>query len=111
MSSRFSIAWTDSARTDLLAIVDYVVDRDGRGRCRSLTREDRRRRARSGTMPRRCRNRARTRDRGITAYRELLVGPYRVLFAIRDATVVLTTLYGRRGLAELLVERALRHHG
>lgn len=46
---------------------------------------------------------------GVTGYRELLVGPYRIMFAVRDtAVVILTVLDGRRDLGELLIERALR---
>jgi hypothetical protein len=60
-------------------------------------------------MPRRCRIVPELEADGIATYRELLVGPYRVTFAIRDATiVVLTALDGRGDLTELLVERALR---
>lgn len=109
MSERFGIVWTDTARNDLLAIIDYLVDRDGVDAAEALY--DKIVDAVRGvkTMPRRCRIVPELEAEGITAYRELLVGPYRVMFAIRDATVVvLTALDGRRDLAELLVERALR---
>lgn len=109
MSASFSIVWTDTARDDLLAIVDYVVDRHGVDGAEAVY--DKIVDAVRGleTMPRRYRIVPELEAEGITVYRELLVGPYRVMFAIRDATVVvLTALDGRRDLAELLVERALR---
>ena len=46
---------------------------------------------------------------GIDAYRELLVGPYRIMFGLRGTDVVmLAAVDGRRDLGELLIERALR---
>ncbi len=61
------------------------------------------------TMPRRCRAVPELAAEGIDGSRELIVGPYRVMFAVRDSTVIiLTVLDSRRDLGELLVARALR---
>jgi toxin ParE1/3/4 len=64
------------------------------------------------TMPLRCRVVPELAAEGIDGYRELLVGRYRIMFALRDGdVVVLTGLDGRRDLAELLIARALRERG
>lgn len=110
MTGRFATVWTDTALNDLLAIVDYIVDRDGVEAADDLYEKIADAVRSLDTMPRRCRIVRELDAEGITAYREQLVGPHRVMFAIRDATVVvLTALDGRRDLTELLVVRALRH--
>jgi toxin ParE1/3/4 len=61
------------------------------------------------TMPPRCRVVPELEAEGIESYRELLVGPYRLMFAVRGgAVILLTAVDGRRDLGELLIERALR---
>lgn len=110
MSQRFAIVWTDTARNDLLAIIDYLVDRDGVDAAEAVYDKIVDGVRGLETMPRRCRIVPELEAEGIAAYRELLVGLYRVMFSIRDSTVVvLTALDGRRDLTGLLVERALRH--
>lgn len=111
MTDRFDVVWTDTALHGLLAIIDYIADRDSIDAAQAVheTIAD----AVHGleTMPRRCRIVPELEVEGITGYRELLVGPYRIMFAIHGETVVvLTALDGRRDLAELLVERSLRDH-
>ena len=60
-------------------------------------------------MPLRCRLVPELEAEGIDGYREHLVGPYRVVFAVRGSrAVLLTVLDGRRDLGELLIARALR---
>jgi toxin ParE1/3/4 len=61
------------------------------------------------TMPSRCRVVPELEAEGIDGYLEVLVGPYRLMYAVRGGEVVLlTVLDGRRDLGELLVARALR---
>lgn len=46
---------------------------------------------------------------GIDGSGEILKGPYRIMFAVRDRDVVILSLLdSRRDLAELLIARALR---
>lgn len=109
MTERFRVVWTAAALDDLLALVDYVADRDGIHAAEAL--QDRIGDAALGleTMPRRCRVVPELSAEGIDAYRELLVKPYRVMFGFRGSEVaVLAAVDGRRDLGELLVERALR---
>ena len=64
------------------------------------------------TMHFRCRVLPELEAEGIGSYRELLVGPYRLPFAVGGGGVVLlAVLDGRRGLGGLLIERALRERG
>lgn len=108
MTERFRIVWTDAAVNDLLAIIDYVAGRDSLNAAEDLHEQIMG--AVDGLEPRRCRVVPELHAEGIDAYRELFVGPYRIMFGLRGTeAVVLAAVDGRRDLGELLIERALRH--
>lgn len=112
MSARSTVRWTRTAVDDLLGVVDYVVGRDGTATAQQLAEVVTREAATLATMSLRCRVVPELEAEGIDGYRELLVGPYRIMFALRDSDViVLAVLDGRRDLAELLIARALRDRG
>jgi toxin ParE1/3/4 len=109
VTERYNIVWTDTAANDLLSTIDYIAMRDSVGSATDVHEriidavDDLK------TMPRRCRVVPELHAEGIDAYRELLVGPYRIVFGIRSRdVVVLAAVDGRRDLGELLIERALR---
>lgn len=109
MSARSTVRWTRTAADDLLDVVDSVVGRDGVTAAHQLAELVTGEVATLATMPLRCRVVPELEAEGIDGYRELLVGPYRIMFALRDGDViVLAVLDGRRDLAELLIARALR---
>lgn len=109
MSDRFTVQWAQTAVDDLLSIIDYVGERDGAEAAERLYQQITRDVADLETIPFRCRVVPELEAEGIDGYRELLVGPYRLMFAVRGGEVVLlTALDGRRDLGELLVARALR---
>ena len=109
MSSSSTVRWTRAAVDDLLGVVDFVAGRDGAAVAHQLTELVTREAATLATMPLRCRVVPELAAEGFDGYRELLVGPYRIVFALRDGDViVLAMLDGRRDLAELLIARALR---
>ena len=112
MSARSTVRWTRTAVDDLLGVVDYVVGRDGTATAQQLAELVTGEVATLATMSLRCRVVSELEAEGIDGYRELLVGPYRIMFALRDSDViVLAVLDGRRDLAELLIARALRDRG
>ena len=109
MSDRFTVRWTQTAVDDLLSVVDYVADKDGVETAEHLYGQVTRGVAGLEAMPLRCRVVRELEAEGVDGYRELLVGPYRLTFAVRGSEVVLlTALDGRRDLGELLIARALR---
>ena len=108
MSDRFTVQWTQTAVNDLLSIIDYVVDRDGTEVAERLYGQITHGVAGLETIPLRCRVVLELEAESIDGYRELLMGRYRLMFAVRGAAVVLlTVLDGRRDLGELLIDRAL----
>jgi toxin ParE1/3/4 len=109
VSGSFTVAWTQSAVDDLLSIIDDVADRDGAEAAERLYAQIMDGVATLETFAFRCRVVPELEAEGIETYRELLVGPYRLLFAVRGGEIVLlTAVDGRRDLGELLIERALR---
>jgi plasmid stabilization system protein ParE len=109
VSVRASIRRTRTALDDLLSIIDHVIAREGTVAAERLAGRITGEVASLTTMPLRCRVVPELEAEGIDGYRELIVGPYRVVFAVRDSgIIILTVLDGRRDLAELLVSRALR---
>lgn len=109
MNDHFDVGWTQTAVDDLLSIIDYVAEQDGAGTAERLYGQISTTVAGLETMPFRCRVVPELEAEGIDGYRELLVGPYRLMFAVRGSEVVLlTVLDGRRDLGDLLIARALR---
>ena len=109
MSDRFTVQWTQTAVDDLLSIIDYLADRDGAEAAERLYEQITRGVAGLQTMPFRCRVVPELEAEGIDGYRELPVGPHRLMFAVRGGEVILLTVVdGRRDLGELLIDRALR---
>jgi toxin ParE1/3/4 len=109
VSARFTVQWTQTAVDDLLSIIDFVGERDGAEPAQRLYEQIAGAVASLETLPLRCRVVPELEAEGIDNYRELLVGPYRLMFAVRGKDVVLlTALDGRRDLGDLLIARALR---
>ena len=109
MSARSTVQWTHTAVDDLLSIIDFVVGRDGAEVAERHYGQITQGVAGLETMPFRCRVVPELEAEGLDGYREVLIGPYRLMFTVRGNDVVLlTVLDGRRDLGELLIERALR---
>lgn len=109
MTDQFDVVWTDTALHDLLGIVDYIADRDSVDAAEHVYELIADAARGLVAMPQRCRIVPELDAEGISGYRELLIGPYRIVFTIRSPTVVvLAALDGRRDLVELLIERTLR---
>jgi toxin ParE1/3/4 len=110
VADRFAVRWSRTAEQDLTAILEYIAREDGVDRAVRLYDDVRMRVATLTSMPRRARVVPELQAIGLEEFRELLAGPYRIFFRIDHRTVILLGVVdGRRDLAELLIERALRH--
>jgi toxin ParE1/3/4 len=106
---RFAVRRARTAVDDLPSILDDVAEADGVGAAEPLYDRIAREVASLETMPFRCRVVPELEAEGLDGYREVLVGPFRLMFAVRGREIVLlTALDGRRDLGELLIARALR---
>lgn len=109
MAERFRVVWSQTAREDLEAILEYVAGHDGPDRAIALYEVLRDKIGHLVHFPRRGRIVPELKRIGLVEFRELLVEPYRVFFRLDGRTIVLLgVLDGRRDLGELLVERVLR---
>lgn len=96
------------AADDYESILVYVARQSGVVRARQLNEKMSAKISALETSPSSCRAVPELRREGLTAYRELIVRPYRVMFRIRGQEVVLLAVVdGRRDLHELLWQRAL----
>lgn len=105
----FRVHWTDVARADLFAILDYVEGEHGHEYAARLWESIVPAVDALQHHPQRGRIVPELARIGVERYRELLVGSYRVPFRIdRNHVVLVGVLDGRRDLQELLIERAFR---
>jgi len=106
--ARHAVLLTAGAEQDLEALYDYVADTDGAGHAdRLLERlmdavDGLRRFPDRGSLPRELT------DLGIREYRQVHFKPYRILYRVIGAKVVVyAVLDGRRNLQALLARRLL----
>jgi toxin ParE1/3/4 len=105
----FTVVWTPTAEGDVSAILDYIAHHESADR--ALAAYERLRRGIDPLVlfPLRGRVVPELQAVGLHEYREVVVGPYRVCFRVIGRRVLLLgVLDGRRDLAELLIDRAIR---
>ena len=108
MASRFRVEWTEAASSDLEDIIRFIA-RDSPLNATKLYKRLRKRAETLRTLPARGRVVPELADLEITAYLELSVLPYRIIYRIEESKVfVHAVLDARRELRELLAERLLR---
>ena len=109
MADRFAGRWSGAAEQDVTDILEFVARQDGIARALDLYANLREAVDSLALLPRRARIVPELRDIGLHDFREILVGPYRMFFRVEQQVVLLLGVVdGRRDLAELLFERALR---
>ena len=108
MASRFRIEWTEAASSDLEYIIRFIA-RDSPLNAAKLYKRLRTRAQTLRNLPARGRVVPELANLEITAYLELSVPPYRLIYRIEKPRVfVHAVLDARRDLRELLAERLLR---
>ncbi len=108
MASRFRVRWTEAASTDLENIVRYTAEGSPLNATK-MYRQLRKRTAALRSMPDRGHIVKELADLTVTAYRELVVSPYRIVYRVDKRNVfVHAILDGRRDVREILAERLLR---
>ncbi len=108
MPEVFDITWTRTAVRDLDEVLEYLAAERGADHALELYETFRHSIASLARMPRRCRHVPELLDIGLFEYREIIKGPYRLVFRIIDqGVVILAVLDSRRDLEELLIQRAI----
>jgi len=100
------VEWSPIAITDLEDILEFIARRESPERARDVYAGMARRIASLTTHPRRGRVVPELKRIGVTAYRELVVAPYRIFFRIDGPVIgIVGVLDGRRDIAEVLAMR------
>ena len=100
--------WLEPASLDLIEIAEFVY-RDKPTAARKLTREILSVAAQIGKQPRSGRIVPELQMKGVADYREILVGPYRVIYEVLpNVADVHAVIDSRRDLETILFERLMR---
>ena len=104
----FQVLWTDAARLDLERIVEFIAEEHPENALAALARVERRCRT-LAVLPERGRIVPELRAVDILIYRELIEGPWRIVYRYdADRVHVMAGLDARRDLSGLLLERLVR---
>ena len=104
----FEVLWTDAARLDLEGIVEFIAEENQANALPALARLERRCRT-LAALPERGRIVPELRAVDVPTYRELIEGPWRIVYRYDvDRVHVMAVLDARRDLSGLLLERLVR---
>ena len=104
----FQVLWTDAARLDLEGIVEFIAEESPANALATLARLERRCQT-LGALPERGRVVPEMRSVDVLTYRELIEGPWRVVYRYDvDRVHVMAVLDARRELSSQLLERLVR---
>jgi toxin ParE1/3/4 len=105
----FSVYLAEGAKQDLLRLHRYVTENDSRAKADTLVDDLQKKCSKLKTMPERGRVTPELERIGISEFRELIVGHYRIVYhVVKSDVFVHCILDGRRDLRDLLEERLLR---
>ena len=108
MAGSFSVFWAKAAATDLSSIIEHIGSEQPLTAKKQLSRI-KKSASRLGQFPERGRIVPEFKIHGITAYRELVIEPWRLIYKISDKTVYVNALIdGRRNIEDLLLQRLTR---
>ena len=104
----FQVLWTDAARLDLERIVEFIAEENPANALTALARLERRCQA-LAALPERGRIVPEARAVDVLTYRELIEGPWRIVYRHDvDRVHVMAVLDARRELSSQLLERLVR---
>lgn len=104
----YDVIWTEEAARDLEDIARYIA-RDSPISARRVIKRLRDRTESLWSFPKRGRVVPELLDIGLRAWRELVVGPHRVVYRISEKVVIVEVIFdGRRDATALLSDRLLR---
>ena len=104
----FQVLWTDAARLDLEGLIEFIAEENPANALAALARMERCCQA-FAVLPERGRIVPELRTVDILTYRELIEGPWRIVYRYdTDRVHVMAILDARRDLSSLLLERLVR---
>lgn len=107
-SPQYKVIWADTAKRDLIEIVEYIAI-DSLSLAKKTANKIRRKCQTLETHPGRGRWVPELQSVGVFIYRELIEKPWRIIYRLEKETVlVIAVLDSRRDLESILLERLLR---
>ena len=106
--TRREVLWTETAQADLEHVVSFIAE-DDIASALAVAERVQRRYETQGQHPERGRVVPELRAMGTPTHRELIEGPWRIVYRYDERGVsVVSVLDGRRDLSSLLLERLVR---
>lgn len=107
MKKSYNVWWSETAENDLLSIIEYIA-RDNPLQARKIFGEIKKRTESLNAFPDRGRMIPELQNQGITLYRELIIGPWRVMYRVsEDSVYVLSVLDSRKNVEDILLQRLI----
>lgn len=104
MKERHTIMWPQAAEKDLLSI-EYIAD-DSPSRAYEIFETIKKKAANLRSFPEKGRIVPEFQEHGIVQYREIMAGPWRIIYRVSNKHVyVLSVLDSRRNLEDILLQR------
>jgi toxin ParE1/3/4 len=108
MKKKYAVEWARPAKLDLFEIADFIAA-DSPASALRISEKIKKKTADLHMNPERGRVVPELSRHGITAYRELIISPWRVIYRIVEETVYIKVVAdGRRKLEDLLFRRLMR---
>jgi plasmid stabilization system protein ParE len=108
MKKKYAVEWAKPAKLDLFEIADFIAA-DSPANALRISDKIKKKTADLQMNPERGRVVPELSKHGITAYRELVVSPWRVIYRIVGKKVYIKVVAdGRRNLEDLLFRRLMR---
>ncbi|MDT8318301.1 MAG: type II toxin-antitoxin system RelE/ParE family toxin [bacterium] len=105
MSPEFKTIWSETARADLLGIIEYIA-KDSPDNAKKILKNIKGKASNLYLSPQQGRVVPELEEQGITQYRELIIKQWRIIYRITDNTVfVLSVLDARQNVEDILLNR------
>jgi len=107
MKKSYDVWWSETSENDLLSIIEYIA-RENSLQANKIFGEIKKRAESLRAFPNRGRIVPELLDQGITLYRELIIGPWRIIYRISENKVyVLSILDSRQNVEDILLKRLI----
>lgn len=105
MKNKYKVEWASVAEMELKQIINYIAINSPDNALNILKNI----RNPASSLPERGRIVPELQSQGISIYRELIEGPWRIVYRITDTTVyVLSVIDSRRNVEDILLNRLLK---
>lgn len=107
MKKSYNVWWSETAENDLVSIIEYIA-RENPLQARKIFGEIKKQAESLNAFPDRGRMVPELQNQGITLYRELIIGPWRVMYRVsEDSVYVLSVLDSRQNVEDILLQRLI----